>query len=85
MVKAKWLSLLNHVANIHEGHSDLFPVCLHGDLDDEEGRPRKWMEDGIWKLLTEIEVHIWWFYIYKILQNLNKKDGLTPNKCVLSK
>lgn len=41
MVKQKWLSMLNHVANIHEGHGDKFPRCEHGDLED-----RLWMKKG---------------------------------------
>ena len=30
MIKAKWLSLENHIHNVHHGHGDLFPECLHG-------------------------------------------------------
>ena len=41
MVKEKWLSILNHVADIHEGHGDLFPSCEHGELTD-----RLWMKPG---------------------------------------
>lgn len=42
--EAKWTSLVNHVQGIHEGHSELFPRCLHGDLQGE--RPRKWLKTG---------------------------------------
>ena len=42
--EAMWASLVNHMQNIHEGHSDLFPACLHGDLQEE--RPKKWLETG---------------------------------------
>ena len=31
--KAKWLSILNHMCNIHEGHGELYPKCIHNDLD----------------------------------------------------
>ena len=41
-VKAKWLSILNHVTNIHEGHSETFPECAHGHLEEE----RKWLRRG---------------------------------------
>ena len=41
-VKAKWLSILNHVMNIHEGHSETFPECAHGHLEEE----RKWLRRG---------------------------------------
>ncbi|XP_060072662.1 uncharacterized protein LOC132552497 [Ylistrum balloti] len=33
---AKWTSLSNHICNIHEGHSDKFPRCLHSPCDDKE-------------------------------------------------
>jgi hypothetical protein len=38
---AKWRSIMNHVSNIHEGHSEKFPNCLHGDLGD-----KKWLLKG---------------------------------------
>ena len=46
----KWLSMLNHVRNVHEGHGDLFPKCLHGPLDNE--RKRKWLVDGKYCILN---------------------------------
>lgn len=42
LVKQKWLSILNHVANIHEGHGDKFPQCEHEPLED-----RLWMIKGL--------------------------------------
>ena len=41
LVREKWQSIGNHVANIHEGHGALFPRCLHGDIDD-----RDWVVQG---------------------------------------
>ena len=32
MVKCKWISLDNHLHNVHEGNSSSFPTCLHGPL-----------------------------------------------------
>ncbi|XP_052212037.1 uncharacterized protein LOC127831089 [Dreissena polymorpha] len=40
-VEQTWLPMLNHVANIHEGHEDKFPRCEHGDLED-----RLWIVKG---------------------------------------
>jgi len=41
-VEAKWLSIFNHVTNVHEGHSETFPRCLHGPLPQEW----KWLRRG---------------------------------------
>jgi len=38
VIAAKWLSVLRHVQNIHDGHSELFPSCSHGELEQQ----RKW-------------------------------------------
>ena len=38
LIKAKWLSLENHVHNVHKKHSKEFPKCLHGRL---RGRDKK--------------------------------------------
>lgn len=38
---AKWNSIVNHICNIHSGHSELFPACLHGELG-----ARLWFERG---------------------------------------
>ena len=42
---AKWTSLKNHLQNIHEGHGELFPACLHGELEGRE-RQKKWLRPG---------------------------------------
>ena len=39
--KAKWLSLLNHICNTHEGHGGLFPNCAHDDIEE-----RDWIVKG---------------------------------------
>jgi len=41
MVSEKWLSILNHITNVHEGHGERFPKCLHGELED-----RDWIKKG---------------------------------------
>ena len=40
-MKMKWLSLDNHVHNVHSGHHELFPERSQGPLD-EQGRNKKW-------------------------------------------
>ena len=46
VVKAKWLSLDNNVHNTHSGHSDLFPVCAHGELQGHD-RSKTWLYSTI--------------------------------------
>lgn len=37
----KWTSILNHVADIHEGHGEKFPKCTHEPLEH-----RMWITKG---------------------------------------
>lgn len=41
----KWQSLSNHIQNVHEGHGDKFPKCLHRDFTGQERRKR-WLKPG---------------------------------------
>ena len=36
---AKWLSVANHVQNVHEHDNWQFPACQHGDLNKKWLRP----------------------------------------------
>ena len=36
LVQAKWLSLENHIHNVHRGHSKKFPKCTHPRLQASE-------------------------------------------------
>lgn len=38
----KWLSILNHIANVHQGHGDLFLECVHPPIEYD----RKWLKKG---------------------------------------
>ena len=40
-LKAKWLSITNHIVDIHEGHSDVFCKCEHNTLEG-----RNWLKKG---------------------------------------
>ena len=35
LIVSKWLSITNHVADIHRGHKGKLPVCEHGDITEE--------------------------------------------------
>ena len=37
VIEAKWRSIINHVANVHEGHGELFPECAHVSLKRGNG------------------------------------------------
>ena len=41
-IKAKWLSLDNHIHNKHRGHGKVFPKCQHGRLPGR--RRKKWFK-----------------------------------------
>lgn len=42
LIVAKWLSILNHISNVHSGHSPIFPTCEHGPLER-----RRWIKQGV--------------------------------------
>ena len=42
LIVLKWKSILNHIANAHEGHDKKFPHCERGDIDE-----RAWMVPGM--------------------------------------
>ena len=39
LIRAKWLSLVNHIQNVHAGCDKLFAKCLHKRLQG-----RKWIK-----------------------------------------
>ena len=41
--RAKWLSILNHITDKHDGHGPLFPKCAHDELE-----PRPYLRKGIY-------------------------------------
>ena len=74
-MKVKWLSLNNHIHNVHSNHHELFPTCAHEPLD---GREHKKYYMGKYN------------YIYRTsapstFLALTRNDILyTPNSCIIS-
>ncbi|XP_062600016.1 uncharacterized protein LOC134261608 isoform X2 [Saccostrea cucullata] len=52
----KWVSVFNHIQNIHEGHGDLFERCEHAELD-EAARRKRWLRPGT-KVVEKLEAII---------------------------
>ena len=46
LIKAKWLSLDNHIHNVHRKHSKKIPKCAHKRLRGKD-RKRKWFKRRI--------------------------------------
>ena len=41
LVREKWISITNHVCDIHQGHGTRYQACGHGTLD------KNWIPKGI--------------------------------------
>ena len=42
---AKWVSVVNHIQDIHIHDDQLFPACQHDPIDDSQHK--NWLEAGI--------------------------------------
>ena len=38
-----WKSVTNHIQDVHNGHGELYPECVHGPLDEDE-RDKEWLQ-----------------------------------------
>nr|XP_021326767.1 uncharacterized protein LOC100535115 isoform X2 [Danio rerio] len=45
VMEAKWKSIVNHIQDIHQHDSPVFPCCAHPPLE-EEARNKEWLEPG---------------------------------------
>ena len=66
LVLAKWLSIVNHMHNIHDNHSEQFPSCVHSELG-EAGRLR----NG-WNLVCIITIFMSLFLVFSSFLNKNR-------------
>ena len=47
ILKEKWLSVTDHIANEHESeNNEFYHVCAHGLLGSEEERMKRWLPKG---------------------------------------
>ena len=57
IIELKWKSLVRHLQNIHHGHGEMFPSCMHPPLSDLDLRTIKWFKpdteefDGLKKII----------------------------------
>lgn len=38
LIEAKWMSILRHIQNLHNGHGKIYPTCSHSELTDLDER-----------------------------------------------
>lgn len=71
MMKAKWLSLDNHIHNQHDGHGQLFPACEHAD----DGAKKKWLRRRTFYIII---VNIWFHNCTVYYADSKASNKLTP-------
>ena len=50
-IVAKWVSVLNHVQNVHVHENAHFGECLHADIDPESIQ-KNWLKPGMFYVKT---------------------------------
>ena len=77
VVLAKWLSLDNHVHNVHVGHGSKYPVCSHGRLSPA----RKWFKRRkFMKCMMRMYPASYMYFLFYI----DTKDSVTLTKIITS-
>ena len=64
MIKAKWMSIDNHIHNVHVNDSDRFPVCAHPPLTEDE-RKKKWFKRREYKLYMLEDFYVFLYFRYQ--------------------
>ena len=54
--EAMWISISNHIQDIHEHEHELFQMCDHPHLP-EDGRKRKWLKAGRYYACAHTHTH----------------------------
>lgn len=70
MKKAKWLSMVNHVSNKHDGHGELFPKCEHGPVVEQ----RKWIQSGKWLAWFKLKFGMYFAITIKNRLNVSRQN-----------
>ena len=73
IIKAKWLSLDNHLHNVHRGHSKDFPKCLHGRLRRRDNK--KWLKKHTCSYMHHVATTI---NILSLYADTKPSEKLTP-------
>lgn len=72
VIKVKWLSVDNHIHNIHVGHGEAFPRCEHPPLP-RRGRSIKWFKPRKFVVTAVFEVRTSLLFITVQTQRLAKR------------
>ncbi|KAF3861257.1 hypothetical protein F7725_000035 [Dissostichus mawsoni] len=74
-IVAKWESVVSHVQNVHTGHGDLFPSCIHGRLEGRESH-KKWLEPSS-KAAVKLETLVILIAALHYNENANRVQDVT--------
>lgn len=51
---AKWVSLMDHIVDVHEHEDPLYPVCYHGTVSP----PKEWLDEGTFEQGHSIYIYL---------------------------
>lgn len=76
IIKAKWLSLENHLHNVHRGHSKDFPKCLHGKLRGRD-KNKKWLKKRTYSYV-QVQLPCCYNSHFSLTADTKSSEKLTP-------